>query len=237
MISAGFPAPFLAMCATLKLRDPIDLLAVAANESGLNASAYNKGGQAAGLWQLTPVAAWKAGWNPGDKGSNMPAFAALTDVAQLPYWARYFRAHTGLLVSRAACYVSTYLPAGISLGSQPMALLCSANGRTDIPVPAESMRDPRFKDGWPKGWVISWYTGNLGFDSKKTGEIRVHQLEEAIDRSARALGAKWSQAVQMVRDAGAIEAAPPYIGPEYLSAPIHPAIEIPDNDPFDRLPK
>lgn len=179
MLPAEFFPPFVSVCARL-LCDPKHLLSVAANESGCNPAAWNEGGKAAGLWQLTPVAAPGVGWNPNDTR----AFAQLTAVQQLPYWERYFRPHRGQLVSPAAAYVCTYLPAGMSIAGNPDALLCSKDGRTDIP-PAPGSH------AWSTAAVVSWYKGNLGFDAKRCGEIRVRDLNAAIDRATKALGDTW----------------------------------------------
>lgn len=203
------------------LADPLDLLAVAANESGLNPAAWNKGGRAAGLWQMTPVAAPGMMWPANDTES----FTRLSAAEQMPYWRRYFAPHKGRLVSRAACYVCTYLPAGICLAGDPNALLCSDDGRTDIPPPAGGR--------WTKAQVISWYMGNLGFDPmvgrppKRTGEIRVRQLTAKIDEACAALGQAWTDAVALVK------AAQGYQGPVYIAPPVHPALDIPTRDPFE----
>jgi hypothetical protein len=199
------------------LADPVDLLAVAANESSLDPAAYNKGGRAAGLWQMTPPAAPGMGWPKDDTQS----FTRLSAAAQMPYWRRYFAPHKGQLVSRAACYVCTYLPALLHLAGDPNALLCSIDGRTD---------DTRHK--WTKPQVVSWYMGNLGFDphvgrpAQRTGEIRVRQLTAAIDRSCAALGTRWTDAVALVN------AAKGYQGPEYVAPWVHPPVPMPERDPF-----
>lgn len=189
MLPPEFWPVFVAGCARIDV-DPIDLLAVAANESGLKPGAWNEGGRAAGLWQLTPAGAGAAGW-PKDQTHR---FSTLTAVEQWPFWEHYFGLpwRRGKLVNKAACYVCTGWPAGLSIAGISGALLCSADGRTDIPLPKE------YPHGWPKAEVIGWYNGNRGFDRKKTGEIRVRDLTAAIDRSTLALGGAWADCVAAI---------------------------------------
>lgn len=181
MLPSEFWPVFVAGCARIDV-DPIDLLAVAANESGLKPGAWNEGGRAAGLWQLTPAGAGAAGW-PKDQTHR---FSTLTAVEQWPFWETYFRRFKGRLRTRAACYMATFLPALMALATDDGALLCSAEGNTDG------------VGGWSKHDVQGWYKGNLGFDRKKTGEIRVRDLTAAIDRSTLALGGAWADCVAAI---------------------------------------
>lgn len=182
MLQASFWPIFVAGCARLKV-DPIDLLSVSANESGCNPAAWNAGGKAAGMWQMTPVAAPGMGWDPHDTH----AFCNLSAEEQWPHWERYFAPHRGQLGTRAAAYLCTYLPALLNLASDPDALLCSKDGRTHA------------TQSFARSQVISWYTGNLGFDRGRTGEIHVRDLTAAIDRSTLALGGVWADYVAAIR--------------------------------------
>lgn len=213
MLPAEFFPPFVAMCRRLRC-DPVDLLSVAANESGCNPAAWNARGRAAGLWQMTPVAAPGMGWDPADTYS----FTRLSAVEQLRNWEMYFRPHAGKLVNAAACYVCTYLPAGLSTAGNPDALLCTANGRTEIPIPPG--RPP-----WTVGQVVSWYLGNRGFDTDHDGQIHVRDLTAAIQRATAALGSTWDAYVRAIRDAEAID-----VTDHGADAPVY-RVDLPDDEP------
>lgn len=184
MLQPTFWPVFVAGCHRLGV-DPVDLLAVAANESGCNPHAWNEGGRAAGMWQLTPAGAGAAGW-PADQTHR---FSMLSAEEQWPFWERYFGLHRDQLKSRAAAYVATYLPALLSLADNPDALLCAKDGRTDAPHP----------ERWSEKERIGWYTGNVGFDRGHTGEIHVRDLLAAIDRSTLAMGGVWADYVAAIR--------------------------------------
>lgn len=216
-IEAEFWPVFVAGCARIGVA-PLDLLAVAANESGLNPHAWNAGGRAGGLWQLTPAGAGAAGW-PKDQTHR---FSTLSASEQWPFWERYFGGHRGALVSRAACYVCTYLPALLSLAGNPDALLCASDGRTDAPHP----------ERWPVEERISWYTGNRGFDRGKTGEIHVRDLTAAIDRACLALGAMWTGAVTAVqRELARARDTQPEVIVDAGNQPVFAAPDPPERDP------
>jgi hypothetical protein len=211
-IEAEFWPVFVAGCARIGV-DPVDLLAVAANESGLQPHAWNEGGRAGGIWQLTPAGAGAAGW-PADQTHR---FAALTPNEQWPFWERYFGRFRGRLRTRAACYVATFLPALLALATDESALLCSLSGHTDG------------VGGWGALEVRAWYTGNKGFDAHGTGEIRVRDLTAAIDRSCLRLGGVWANAVANIQreQARARETQPEVI----VAADNQPVFAAPDPDP------
>lgn len=201
--------------------NPVDLLAVAANESGLNPRAWNAGGEAAGLWQLTPAGAGAAGW-PRDQTHR---FSSLTAVEQWPFWETYFRRFKGRLRTRAACYMATFLPALLALAADDGALLCSAAGLTDGVGP------------WSKHDVQGWYNGNRGFDRARTGEIRVRDLTAAIDRSTLALGGVWADCVAAIeREQAKLRDTVPELDVTDggQNAPVYMA---PEFDPTDRDPE
>lgn len=220
LLDPEFWPVFVPGCSRLEV-NPVDLLAVAANESACNPSAWNEGGRAGGMWQLTPAGARAAGWPP----EQTHRFTMLSAKDQWPFWEKYFAHHRGQLVSRAACYVCTYLPALLDLAGNPNALLCSADGRTD----------EAHADRWTQAERISWYTGNKGFDRAHTGEIHVRDLTSAIDRSTLAMGGVWADYVAAIeREQGRIARArdtqPEVIaGPE--TPPVYVAPEPPDRDP------
>lgn len=180
-IDDAFPAAFKAMCTRLKV-DPFDLLGVAANESGLRPDAWNHDGNASGFWQLMPDTARQLGWPLADCIAGLPQFRSLSASGQLRWFEKYFAPHTGQLVNRAACYVSTFLPADIGLAGDPDAVLVDKNGR--------------------RGWA---YSSNASFDENHDLRIQVRELEDAIQRNAR--GPRWDALV--VALGGELAAAPP----------------------------
>lgn len=217
MLPSEFWPVFVAGCARIDV-DPIDLLAVAANESGLKPGAWNEGGRAAGLWQLTPAGAGAAGW-PRDQTHR---FSTLTAVEQWPFWETYFRRFKGRLRTRAACYMATFLPALMALATDDGALLCSAEGATDG------------VGGWSKHDVQGWYNGNRGFDRGKTGEIRVRDLTAAIDRKTLALGGAWADCVAAIhREQARVRDTKPEldISDGGNCSPLYAAPEPPERDP------
>lgn len=214
-IEAEFWPVYIAGCARIDV-NPVDLLAVAANECGLNPHAWNEGGRAGGLWQLTPAGAGAAGW-PADQTHR---FSTLSAREQWPFWERYFGRFRGHLRTRAACYVSTFLPSLLALATDDDALLCSRDGRTDG------------VGRWTPLDVRGWYEGNRGFDVAGKGEIRVRDLTAAIDRSCMRLGGVWADAVAAIQreQARTRETVPEvFAGPE--DAPVYMAPEPPERDP------
>lgn len=166
MLTAAFFAPFIAMCARLDV-SPVDLLSVACNESRCSAEAHNPHGDASGLWQLMPSTARGLGWNV-DADPHLDAFRALGAVGQLPWFEKYFAPHKGKLVSAAACYVATFLPALLAHAGDPSFVLCALGG--------------------PLEWA---YKANKGFDPRGAGRITVSDLAAAIERASAAMGATW----------------------------------------------
>src|SRR5258706_10444854 len=121
-LSDQFFVDFVDMCERLNC-DPLDLLGVAAYESGVRANAHNRNGNASGLWQLMPATARGLGWNVASD-PNLEAFRGLDAVEQLPWFEKYFSPHRGKLVSAAACYVATFLPALLSHAGDSTYILC-----------------------------------------------------------------------------------------------------------------
>lgn len=190
-----FKAAYLAMCNRLQTR-PLDLGGVAANESGLYAGdpdsardrlAHNPDGHASGLWQVMPDIARGLGWDPADcagADGHTPLwrFRRLTPTQQLPWFERYFSPYKGKLVSRAACYVATFMPADLGLAADPNAVLVD-----------KSEADPK---QWRRGWA---YSSNAGFDENHDLKIQVCELEDAIRRAAR--GPRWQAFTSMLGEA------------------------------------
>lgn len=176
-IDGGFRARYLSMCERLQCA-PLDLLGVAMSESGVRADACNPHGFASGLWQMMPDTALGLGWGPGDCRPSVGSvpltrFRALGATGQLYWFEPYFAAHRGKLVSAAACYVATFLPADLELAGDPDALLVQKDGR--------------------RGWA---YSSNSVFDANHDYCIQVRELDDAIHRNAR--GERWRLLVEML---------------------------------------
>jgi hypothetical protein len=168
-----FFTDIVAMCSRLGC-DPLDLLGVAAYESGVRAKAHNPHGDASGLWQLMPSTARGLGWNV-TTDPHLAAFRALGPVGQLPWFDKYFQPYRGKLVSSGACYVAVFLPALLDDAGDPTFILCGESG--------------------PLAWA---YKANANFDTGKTGVIRVSDLQAAVPRACRTLGDRWSEIAQRV---------------------------------------
>ncbi len=142
---------------------PIHLLSVMMSESGVRANAHNPHGDASGLIQFMPATLTGLGWRAGDA-----AFRRLSATEQLPFVRAYFAPHKGKLVSAAACYVATFLPALLRHAHDPSFVLTAKSG--------------------PLGWA---YAPNAVFDRNKDYAITVGELEDAIARNCR--GARWAE--------------------------------------------
>lgn len=182
---ASFGPAFLAMCSRLAV-NPLHLLGVGMNESGMRASADNPDGNASGLWQLMPDTARGLGWEIGDcegRDGHPPLwnFRSLSPTAQLPWFERYYAPHKGKLVSRAACYVCTFLPADLDLASDPQAVLVD-----------KSESDPK---QWRRGWA---YSSNMSFDANHDLKIQVFELEDAIVRALAGAGTRYQALLDLV---------------------------------------
>ena len=161
---SSFYMKFVAMCQRRKV-SPQNLLMVAMNESGVNPASHNPNGHASGLWQLMPATARGLGWDFTDR--DLSKFRQLSAEEQLPWFERYYAPHTGKLVSTAACYVCTFLPADLDLAANPDAVLVQKDGR--------------------RGWA---YSVNASFDINNDMKIQVHELDDAIRRACS--GPRWA---------------------------------------------
>lgn len=142
---------------------PIHLLSVMMSASGVRANAHNPHGDASGLIQFMPATLAGLGWRAGDA-----AFRRLSATEQLPFVRAYFLPHKGKLVSAAACYVATFLPALLKHAHDPTFVLTAKSG--------------------PLGWA---YAPNAVFDRNKDYAITVGELEDAIARNCR--GPRWAE--------------------------------------------
>lgn len=142
---------------------PVHLLSVMMSESGVRANAHNPHGNASGLIQFMPATLVGLGWRAGHA-----AFRELDATEQLPFVRAYFLPHRGRLVSAAACYVATFLPALLRHAHDASFVLTAKNG--------------------PLGWA---YAPNAVFDRNKDYAITVRELDDAIARNCR--GTRWAE--------------------------------------------
>jgi len=173
-ISDNFIRQFVADCTNILRCNPLDLIAVTANESDCRTTAHNPNGHASGLWQFMPATLRGMGWSAADCDAGLSAFRQLDHLGQWLWFRRFFRPKAGLLVSRAACYVATFLPADIALAADPEAVLVEKGGR--------------------RGWA---FMPNRGFDANGDLRITVRELDDAIARAAR--GPRWDDIFARVR--------------------------------------
>jgi hypothetical protein len=163
----------LQQTATTLQCDPQDLLSVMQNESGVRATAHNPNGHASGLIQFMPKILRNLGWNfDPDNATNAENFRRLVRAEeQAAQWVlEYFRPYIGKLVSSATIYQATFLPATLSLGSDPSTVICDPSA--DPPLNPTA------------------YEPNKGFDTDKKGYITVGDLQNAIDRATT--GSRWN---------------------------------------------
>lgn len=154
--------------------NPQDLLSVMQSESGLRATAHNPSSNASGLIQFMPSILRGLGFNsdPNDTTNAANFRAQIRAEEQASKWVlQYFQPHTGQLVSGAALYQAVFLPATLSLGSDPSTVISDpVNG----PNP-------------------SAYAPNKVFDTTNKGFITVGDLQNAINRNAT--GSRWQSVV------------------------------------------
>jgi hypothetical protein len=182
--------------------DPIDALGTFHNESGNSPKAHNPNGHASGIPQWMPVTLRGLGFR-GANGYTEPNGAyhaalpeerkrlnallaasvrTLGHVEQMPWVERYYRPYKGKLVSRAAWYVATFLPADLELASDPDAILVAQIGSEMLP------------QGRRAGVI---YTANAGFDRNRDLVIQVKELDQAISRAC--VGPRWNEIEQRMR--------------------------------------
>jgi hypothetical protein len=146
--------------------EPIDLLGVMMNESGVKATAHNPNGDASGLIQFMPATLTGLGYTDGHE-----VFRTLSAEEQMPYVEAYFRPYISKGLSPAArLYQATFLPATLSGEWTMDTVICAQDGINSFA-----------------------YAPNKGFDQDNKGSITIGDLQAAIDRACR--GARWDEIV------------------------------------------
>lgn len=180
-IPEDFEHAFLDVCTFLECA-PLDLLGNWYSESSLRADAHNPAGDASGIFQAMPATLRGLGFS-----GTHEDFRKLTATEQLPWASRYYGPHKGLLISTAACYTATFLPALLPHAGDMLFILCAANG--------------------PLAWA---YPPNKGaFDPEDKGYITVGDLARRIAAVTR--GNRWEElkARILAAQAGVEDTIPP----------------------------
>jgi peptidoglycan hydrolase-like protein with peptidoglycan-binding domain len=175
------------------------LLGVMKAESDIRADAVNPHGHATGLIQFMPDTQRRLGWTAG-----WEAFSRLSAVEQLPFVERYFRPYARYgLNSTGRLYQATFLPATLSLGSDPGVVIADSNGLN-----------------------AGAYRSNSGLDHDHKGTITVGDLSHRIDGSSH--GPRWREALARLQAAAAnapgAPSAPPARPPAVVPSPPAPAM-------------
>lgn len=156
------------MCVRLEC-DPADMLGCWMSESGVHSSAYNKGGDAAGIFQVIGSTRKMIGFT-----GSADEFLALSATNQLEWAERFYLPYAGLLLSPGACYLATFLPALVRHAFDPQYVVCGAQGP-----------------------FVFAYAGNwMAFDPTKKGYITVQDLTDRIHRVTT--GPRWEELIQRI---------------------------------------
>lgn len=143
------------------------ILCVCMSESGVHAAARNPSSEASGLIQFMPSKLQDLGWHSGPEN-----FRRLSAADQVPFVEAYFWPARGKIVSTAAAYVWTFLPADLQLAADPNAVLVQKGGR--------------------RSWA---FAQNSAFDANGDAKIVVRELDKAIERQCR--GPRWEEIVTL----------------------------------------
>jgi hypothetical protein len=158
-IGSGFAADLISYSASIGA-DPLDVLKLLINESGLNPQAFNGSGfssgqGAVGINQLAPVN-WGYFQN---QGLSVSQYQALTADAQLPYVFAYFQAvmqgHGLSSISGRDLYWLNFLPATYSPHSTDLHVIVTSSS--------------------------GYYTNNKGLDHGSKGFITAGDLQLSLD--------------------------------------------------------
>lgn len=177
-LSDGFFEKLHNICTELECK-PLQLLGVMFSESGVHAAAKNPVADANGILQFMGDTLRGLGWVKGGD-----AFRLLTAEEQLPYVRRYLAPHAGRLVSTAAIYTATFLPALVSHAGDPDYVLVTKGGQL--------------------GWA---YSQNSSFDANHDYRITVGELDQAVCRNC--IGPRWREIVQRATGEDATEVISP----------------------------
>lgn len=179
--SADLPDSFFDRMSVIAMRygwDPVHMLKVWMSESSLKPKAWNRMGNASGLFQLMPDTAKGLGWTLG-----MDAFRMLTATEQVGWAERFYAQYkTYELDSPERFYLATFMPALLAIkeSRSPAFIICGSAGPFRIA-----------------------YYANKVFDRDNKGFVTVGDLGAAIERAA--VGFRWNEIV--IRMAKAMDEA------------------------------
>lgn len=180
---------YSAMCDVLEIADCTVPLQVWANESDNRSTAWNRGGNASGIFQAMPATLRGLGWDVAHD-LTLGKFRALTVHEQLIWATKYYGNHRGQTPTVAAFYLCTFLPALLSCASTPQAIIASpthypgayAGNWTSFDVLRDAAGHPvPDKDGHPqvnKGYIV---------------------VQDLVDAAARATGPRTRELMERVR--------------------------------------
>lgn len=151
----------------LGIADPTIPLKVWSNESGLQPQAWNRYGNASGIFQLMPATAKALGYDTV-ADPTLEKYRTLPASQQLVWAQRFYQPHGDVLGTVAAFYAVTFLPAtAAAVFADPQAIVCGK------------------RPGDPYAWA---YNANPGFDKAGKGYITGEDLAAAAESAYGDLG-------------------------------------------------
>ncbi len=170
-IPDDFPDKLVALCKDLEC-EPLDMLGCWMSESGLHSSAYNKGGDAAGIFQVIGSTRRQIGFH-----GTADEYLALDASQQLDWARKFYMPYRGMMKSGAGCYLATFLPALVRHSGDNTFVVCAEKG--------------------PFSFA---YAGNWrAFDPEQKGYINVGDLQRRINSVMR--GPRWEELAARVTNA------------------------------------
>lgn len=142
--------------------NPSWLAAVMAAESGINSSALNTKGNAAGLIQFMPSTL-------KNYGISTDELLAMSDVEQLKYVERFYKPYAGRIKSPGDLYMATFLPIFV--------------GKPEDTIVAKKDSQKKITSNLTYGKV---YEFNSGLDSNKDGIIRISDITSRVNAKLNA---------------------------------------------------
>ena len=186
--AADIPA-YSAMCDVLEIQDDTVPIQVWANESDNYSTAWNRGGNASGIFQAMPATLKGLGYDLASD-PTLGKFRSLSIHEQLVWATRYYANHKGQTPTVAAFYLCTFMPALLSCASNPQATIAS----------------PTF---YPGAYAGNWTSFDVLRDSlghpvpDENGHPQQHKgfivVQDLVDAAARATGPRTHELMDRVR--------------------------------------
>ena len=150
---------FISFCAALGIADHTVPLRCWANESNCDPAAWNRGGNASGIFQLMPSTAKGLGYDV-TADPTLAVYRTWTVAQQLQLAVKYYASERAYLGTVAGFYCVTFLPAMAHLVGDLTATICAVGG--------------------PYAFA---YNDNKGFDRSDKGFICGQDLVDATERA------------------------------------------------------